>query len=261
MKKVYILSFFLVVAGLSCYAQVDRPATKQERIDAAKKFVQYNSGVNRFNVLDFIKATGLICTPESYSKNLKKRADNGDAQAMRDVVHDISITCNLSKEKELHKAQELFADYEHQAWITYEVESTYGNQRALMSLAFISNIFRENYLSWSFLVNLWETPQWHESNEDILESTTWSCGYARALILADIEDGSGDVDEGMDILERNVMEDEDIISAIMLIKTLKYLTNDYDIDYSEKINLLTTMLSIISDGQITDIPVMGEFKL
>ena len=261
MKKIYILLLLFLATGLNCYAQVDRTATKQERIDAAKKFAQYNSGVNRFNVLAFLKATGLVCTPETYSKNLKKRADKGDAQAMRDVVYDKSVTCNLSKEKELSKTRELIAVYEHQAWISYEVESTYGNQRALMSLAFISNIFRENYLNWSYMVNQWKTPQWHESNADILESATWRCGYARALILADIEDGSGDVDEGIDILERNVMEDEDIISAIMLIKTLKYLTNELNIDYSEKIYLVTTMLSIISDGQITDIPVIGEFKL
>lgn len=252
MKKIYILLLLFLATGLNCYAQVDRTATKQERIDAAKAFIEKGAELNQYSVKDFLQASGYVFYPEEYSKDLQKRADKGDLKAMRDVIYHKTLTCNFHNSEETQKVLDLtykFATFLQKNSTMMETEE---NRTILISLVVIEYRFIEEVMEYEDMVNHWAT-QFKLAPGNVPHS---NC-YARSLINSYFKSNShvDNYNVGNRLLLRNVKENDDIISAILMIKMFKYQAHKNNSgSWDSVINGYKKILSELTDGQITDVP-------
>lgn len=254
MKYIYILLLLFLATGLNCYAQADRPATKQQRIDAAKAFIEKGATLSPYSVKDFLQASGYIFYPETYSKDLQKRADKGDLKAMRDVTYYKALTCEVYNQNELQKAilsiHKFFQDITK---IPAAVVDTKENKPIISSMSVIYYTLLEEAMGYDDIVNTWATLFNVEPG-----NVPVSNSYARAMINAYFKSNSYKIGDyftiGNRLLLRNIKENEDIIGTILMIKMLKYQAHKNNAEsWNSAINGYKKILYELSDGQITDV--------
>ncbi len=255
MKKIYIFLLLFLVAGLNCHAQADRPATKQQRIDAAKAFIEKGAVLSPYTVKDFLQASGYVFYPENYSKDLQKRADKGDMKAMRDVTYYKALTCEVYNQNELQKAilsiNKFFQSISESPATTVDTEE---NKPIISSMSVIYYTLLEEAMGYDDIVNTWATLFNVEPG-----NVPVSNSYARAMINAYFKSNSYKIGDyftiGNRLLLRNIKENEDIISTILMIKMLKYQAYKNNSEsWNSTMNGYKKILSELSDGQISDVP-------
>ena len=256
MKKIYILLLLLVAAGVKCYAQSDRPASKQQRIDAAKEFINKGAELSQYTIKDFLQASGYVFYPEQYSKDLQKRADKGDLKAIRDVMYHKVLTCSFYNEKETQKAFDYMRKYT--VFISQHSDlypDTEETRNIMATLMVIEYKLLEEIVGYDDMVNNWAS-LFKVNPGNVPQS---NC-YARALINAFFKSNNPNKGDfltiGNRLLLRNTKENEDIISTILMIKLYKYQATKSNPDsWNSTINSYKKILSELTDGQITDVPL------
>ncbi len=255
MKKIYILLLLLVAVGVKCFAQADRPATKQQRIDAAKAFIEKGAELNQYSVKDFLQASGYVFYPEEYNKDLQKRAEKGDLKAMRDVTYYKALRCEIYNQQELQKTISsihkffLFLSESPSATI-----NTDENKTIISTMSVIYYTLLEEAMGYEDMANTWANLFRVEQGNVPVSNC-----YARALINSFFKDNNyknGDyLTVANRLLLRNVKENDDIISAILMIKMFKYQAHKNNSgSWDSVINGYKKILSELTDGQITDVP-------
>lgn len=258
MKKIYIFLLLSLLAGLNCYAQADRQASKQQRIDAAKAFIEKGAELSPYSVKDFLQASGYVFFPETYSKDLQKRADKGDLKAMRDVIYHITLTCDQLNKKECQKVYNLILQYQEYRSTN---QSNYGHSEdedfCITTLNVIEFVFAEQGLyglDYNSAIEAWQSLYTSAPGNVPISNC-----YARALINSFFKSNSyknGDYFTiGNRLLLRNEKEHEDIMSVILMIKMYQYQAHKSDPEsWQSAINGYRKVLSEFTDGQITDVP-------
>lgn len=255
MKKIYILLLLLVAVGVKCFAQADRPATKQQRIDAAKAFIEKGAELNQYSVKDFLQASGYVFYPETYSRDLQKRANKGDLKAMRDVTYYKALTCGVYNQQELQKTiSSIHKFFLLISEIPATTVNTEENKLIITTMSVIYYTLLEEAMDYEDIVNTWATLFRVEQGNVPVSNC-----YARALINGFFKSNShskGDYfTTGNRLLLRNTKENEDLISTILMIKLLKYQAQKNNSEsWNSTINGYKKILSELTDGQLTDVP-------